>query len=45
MPKLVKVISVRSKELIHKYNKHFDNEIECIWSAHDVMTNDHIHYI
>jgi len=32
-------------EMIHKYNKHFDNEIECIWSAHDVMTNDHIPYI
>ena len=32
-------------ELVYKYNSMFECEIEYIWSAHDVMTNDSIPYI
>ena len=32
-------------ELMVKYAENFNEKIEYIWSAHDIMTNDHIPYI
>lgn len=32
-------------ELLLKYNNHFNDEIEYLWSTHDVMTNDNLPYI